>query len=453
MAEQAHELVIVGGGFGGLKVAHSLKRAQVDVTLLDRRNFHLFQPLLYQVATGTLSPANIAAPLRSVLKRYKNVQVLLAEVLDFDIAGRRVLCREGEFSYDTLVVAAGVRHQYFGRDDWEPWAPGLKTVEDATAIRRRILSAFEAAELEDDPERRKPWMTFVVVGGGPTGVEMAGAVGDLARHTLKRDFRRISTPQAQVFLLEGTERILPTFPASLSAKAERSLARLGVTVRTRAMVTEVRSDAVTFRCGDCTQTLAAKTTLWAAGVQASSLGRALAKATGVELDRAGRVKVQPDLALAGHPEIFVIGDLAHVEPSPGRLLPGVAQVALQEGKYVARLIQARLRGQTLPPFEYKDRGNMATIGRNAAVADLGWVRLSGFVGWLIWLFIHLLYIEQYHNRLLILIQWAWSYFTRNRSARLITGVEENSRGCAPLTSEGNDNLRAEGIQSPTRARL
>jgi NADH dehydrogenase len=426
MVERAHRVAIVGGGFAGLKVAHSLKRAAVAVTLLDRRNFHLFQPLLYQVATGGLSPANIAAPLRSVLKRHHNVQVLLAEVLDFDVNGRRVLCREGQFSYDTLVVAAGVRHQYFGRDDWEPWAPGLKTVEDATAIRRRILSAFEAAELEDDLEKRKPWMTFVVVGGGPTGVEMAGAVGDLARHTLKRDFRRIATPQAQVFLLEGAERILPTFPASLAAKAERSLARLGVAVRTRAMVTEVRPDGVTFRCGNGTETIAAKTILWAAGVQASPLGQALAKATGVELDRAGRVKVQPDLSLAGHPEIFVIGDLAHVEPSPGELLPGVAQVALQEGAYVTRLIQARLRGQTLPLFEYKDRGSMATIGHNAAVADLGWLRVWGFLGWLIWLFVHLLYIEQYHNRLLILIQWAWSYFTRNRSARLITGETEGA---------------------------
>ncbi len=426
MVERAHRVAIVGGGFAGLKVAHSLKRVPVAVTLLDRRNFHLFQPLLYQVATGGLSPANIAAPLRSVLKRHRNVQVLLAEVLDFDVTGRRVLCCEGEFSYDTLVVAAGVRHQYFGRDDWEPWAPGLKTVEDATAIRRRILSAFEAAELEDDQEKRKPWMTFVVVGGGPTGVEMAGALGDLARHTLKRDFRRISTPQAQVFLLEGAERILPTFPASLAAKAERSLARLGVAVRTRAMVTEVRPDGVTFRCGNGTETIAAKTILWAAGVQASPLGQALAKTTGAELDRAGRVKVQPNLALAGHPEIFVIGDLAYVEPSPGRLLPGVAQVALQEGAYVARLIQARLRGQTLPPFEYKDRGSMATIGHNAAVADLGWLRVWGFIGWLIWLFVHLLYIEQYHNRLLILIQWAWSYFTRNRSARLITGETEDA---------------------------
>lgn len=302
--------------------------------------------------------------------------------------------------------------------------PGLKTVEDATAIRRRILSAFEAAELEEDPDKRKPWLTFVVVGGGPTGVEMAGAVGELAQHTLKQDFRRIYPPQAKVLLLEGTDRILPSFPPALSAKAAVSLGRLGATVRTGAMVTDVRPDGVTFRCGDRTETIAARTVLWAAGVQASPLGRLLAQATGAELDRSGRVKVLPDLTLPGHPEIFVIGDLAHLEQPAGRLLPGVAQVALQEGAHAARLIQARLLGQTLAPFAYKERGNMATIGRNAAVADLGWLRLSGFLGWLIWLFIHLLYIEQFHNRLLILTQWAWSYFSRNRSARLITGEDE-----------------------------
>ncbi|HLJ93759.1 MAG TPA: NAD(P)/FAD-dependent oxidoreductase [Gemmataceae bacterium] len=426
--EPVHQVVIVGGGFAGLKVAQSLKRVPVHVTLLDRRNFYLFQPLLYQVATGALSPANIAAPLRSVLKRHRNVQVLLAEVLDFDVVNRRVVCREGTFPYDTLVVAAGVRHQYFGHDDWEPFAPSLKTIEDATAIRRRILTAFEEAELEGDAEKRKPWMTFVVVGGGPTGVEMASAIGDLARNTLKRDFRKIATPQTRVVLLEGTEHILPTFPVSLSAKAEQALARLGVTVRTRAMVTDVRADAVTFRDPDgTTETIAAKTILWAAGVQASPLGQALARAAGAELDRAGRVVVQPDLSLKGHPEIFVLGDLAHMEPSAGQLLPGVAQVAIQEGVYVARLIRARLRGQTLPPFEYKDRGNMATVGHNAAVADLGWLRLWGFLGWLLWLFIHLLYIEQYDNRFLILIQWAWSYFTRNRSARLITGETKGLR--------------------------
>jgi NADH dehydrogenase len=424
MVEPAHRVVIVGGGFAGLKAAQSLKRARVRVTLLDRRNYYLFQPLLYQVATGGLSPANIASPLRSILKRHLNVEVLLTEVTDFDVAGRRVLCRERAIAYDTLVVAAGVRHQYFGHDDWERWAPGLKTVEDATAIRHRLLAAFEAAELEDDPEKRKPWMTFVIVGGGPTGVELAGAVGELARHTLQGDFRRIVTSQARVVLLEGGARILPAFPAALAAKAERALARLGVTVRTQALVTDVRADGVTFRCGESTETITARTILWAAGVQASRLGQVLAKAAGVELDRAGRVQVEPDLSVRGHPEVFVIGDLAHVEPSPGQLLPGVAQVALQEGAYVARLIQARLRGQTLPPFAYKDRGNMATIGRNNAVADLGWLRLSGFLGWLIWLFIHLLYIEQFYNRLLILIQWAWSYFTRNRSARLITGETE-----------------------------
>jgi NADH:ubiquinone reductase (H+-translocating) len=418
---ETHKVVIVGGGFAGLKLAQSLKHAPVYVTLIDRRNFHLFQPLLYQVATGVLSPANIATPLRSIVKYQKNVQTFLDEVLDIDVSSRKVLCRNGEFSYDTLVVAAGVRHQYFGHDEWEQFAPGLKTLEDATNIRCRILSAFEAAELEDDPELRKEGMTFVIVGGGPTGVELAGAIGELAQHILKRDFRRISTPQARICLLEGADRILSTFPVSLSSNAEQSLAKLGVTVRTGAMVTDVRADNVTIRCGQSTEIIRAKTIIWAAGVQASPLGETLATATGAPLDRAGRVQVQPDFSLNGHPEVFVIGDLAHMEWAPGHVLPGVAQPALQGAAYVAKLIQARLSGQRLPSFQYKDRGSMATIGRNAAVAQVGRLRFSGFIGCLMWLFIHWLYLDQRQNRILVLLQWLRTYFTGNLSARLITG--------------------------------
>jgi NADH dehydrogenase len=420
MTGQSHQVVIVGGGFGGLKAAQSLKRVPVRVTLLDRRNFHLFQPLLYQVATGGLSPANIAAPLRSVLRRQKNARVLLAEVFDIDVANRRVLLDHGSLPYDTLIVAAGVWHQYFGHPEWEALAPGLKTVEDATGMRRRILAAFENAEREQDPGQRRAWLTFVVVGGGPTGVELAGAVGELAHHTLKNDFRSIDPRAARVVLVEGTERVLPPFPPPLSAKATDALARLGVTVHTGALVTDIRADGVTIQHGGRTETIPTRTVLWAAGVVASPLGKVLAAATGAALDRVGRVKVQADLTLPGHPEILAIGDLAHCEDEQGRPLPGVAPVALQQGRYAARLIAARLRGQTLPPFRYTDYGSMATIGRNAAVADLGWVYLSGFLGWLAWLFIHLLKIDQFHNRLLVLTQWAWSYLTRNRSARLIT---------------------------------
>ncbi len=414
-------VAIVGGGFGGLYTALSLRRAPAGVTLLDRRNFHLFQPLLYQVATGTLSPANIAAPLRSILRRQKNTRVLLGEVIDFDLAGRRVLLSDGEVPYDTLVVAAGSRHHYFGRDDWEPLAPGLKTVEDATEMRRRILLAFEAAEREPDPEKAQAWLTFVVVGGGPTGVELAGAIGEVAHSTLRNDFRNIDTRTARIILLEGADRVLGTFPPDLSAKAAVALHRLGVTVRTGAVVTEVRPDGVTAKCDGRAEAIATRTVLWGAGVQASPLGKALAKAAGVEVDRAGRVFVAEDCSLPSHPEVFVIGDLAHFKGEGGKPLPGVAQVAIQQGRYVARRIVGRLRGEPMTPFRYRDLGNMATIGRNAAVADLGRLRLSGYLAWLTWLFIHLINLVEYQNRLLVLFQWGYSYVTHNRAARLITG--------------------------------
>ena len=412
--------MIVGGGFGGLQAARSLARAPVDVTLVDKRNFHLFQPLLYQVATGALSPANIASPLRAVLKRQKNARVLLGEVAGFDPAKRTVGLKDGEIPYDTLIVAAGAGHHYFGHDEWAKNAPGLKTVEDATGIRSRILGAFEAAELACDAGEVGRWLRFVVVGAGPTGVELAGALAEIARDTLRRDFRFIDPTDAEILLVEGGDRVLPVYPPDLSEKASASLARLGVTVRTRTIVTDIGPRSVTLRSGDGTETIPTRTVLWAAGVQASPLGRVLAEGTGAGLDRIGRVVVAPDLALPGHPEIFVVGDLARFDHQDGGPLPGVAPVAKQQGEYVARLISGRLRGRTLPPFRYRNYGNMATIGRAAAVADLGWVRFSGFPAWLAWLLVHLVNIIEFENRLLALVQWAWNYFTRNRAARLIT---------------------------------
>jgi len=424
-----HHVVIIGGGFGGLQAAINLKRAPVKVTLLDRRNFHLFQPLLYQVATGSLSPANIASPLREVLKRQKNVQVLLAEVCDIDAAHRQVILRDGAIGFDTLIVAAGARDNYFGHEDWEEFAPGLKTIEDATEIRRRILLAFEAAERDLDPERVKALLTFVIVGGGPTGVEMAGALAEIAHDTLKNNFRRINPAEARIILLEGTDRVLPPFPPPLSSKAKASLERLGVVVRTGALVTDLQVNCVTVRHGEQSETIPTHTIIWAAGVQASPLGKALASATGAGLDRGGRVIVQPDMSLPGHPNIFVIGDLANFSHQTGKPLPGVAPPAMQEGRYVAQLIAARLTGKTMPSFVYKDHGSMATIGRAHAVADLGWIRFSGHLAWLTWLFVHLINIVEFQNRIMVLLQWAWNYFTRHRSARLITG-----EGAAPWTA-------------------
>jgi NADH dehydrogenase len=417
----SHRVVIIGGGFGGLAVARSLKRAPVEVTLIDRCNYHLFQPLLYQVATGVLSPANIAGPLRHILKNQKNTRVLLAEATHLDAANRRVILSDGSIEYDTLVVATGATHQYFGHDEWEHYAPGLKTIEDATAMRGRILLAFEAAEREPDPQRRRAWMTFVIVGAGPTGAELAGALGEIANDTLRNDFRDIETSEARIYLIEGTGRVLPTYPESLSASARKMLERLGVTVRTNAMVTNIADGCVTFREGERTEQICARTILWAAGVLASPLGRALETEAGAKLDRAGRVIVETHMTIGGHPEIFVIGDLSNFSHQTGKPLPGVAQPAIQQGHYVAKTIVRRLRGEATPPFHYWDKGNLATLGRAAAVADLNWLRLSGWPAWMIWLFVHLLYIVEFQNRLLILLQWAWLYISYDRSARLITG--------------------------------
>jgi NADH:ubiquinone reductase (H+-translocating) len=398
MSAAPHRVVIIGGGFGGLYAAQQLRKAAVDVTLIDRRNFHLFQPLLYQVATGALSPANIAAPLRGILKRHKNTRVLLGEVQDIDAERRCVLLPWGEVAYDTLIVATGARHQYFGHDrDWEPIAAGLKTIEDATHIRRKVLEAFEVAERTTDPAQGQACLTFVIIGGGPTGVELAGSIGELALYTLRRNFRSIDPATARIFLVEAAERILGSFKPELAARAVHLLGRRGVTVRTGAMVVDVKPERVTLRAGDHTETIEARTILWAAGVQASPLGKALERAS-AKLDRVGRVVVEPDLTVPGHPEILVLGDLAHCKDASGDPLPGVAPVAMQHGRYAARLIAARLKGQAVEPFAYWDKGSLATIGRNAAIADLGWIKLSGFIAWWAWLFIHILYLIHFENR-------------------------------------------------------
>jgi NADH dehydrogenase len=397
------------------------------VTLIDRRNFHLFQPMLYQVATGALSPANIASPLRAILKRQKNVEVQLGEVTGFDVTNRRVLLQDRQIQYDTLIVASGAQDFYFGHPEWERLAPGLKSVEDATEIRRRILSAFEAAEAQDDPELAEAWLTFVVVGAGPTGVELSGAVAELARHTLRPEFRRIDPARAKILLVEGADRALPSYPADLSAHAAQSLERLGVTLRIGETVTDLNSQAVVLRRGNRDETVPARNVFWAAGTRASSLGATLAAATGAATDKGGRIRVDGDCTVAGHPEIFVIGDLACFAHGVEKSLPGVAQVALQQGAYAARLIVARLGGRKLPPMHYRDLGMMATIGRAAAVAQIKKVHLHGHLAWLAWLFVHLMSLVGFENRMLVFIQWAWSYWTRNRSARLITGEEPKPR--------------------------
>ncbi len=418
-----HEVVVIGGGFGGLNSVQGLKGADVHITLVDRRNFHLFQPLLYQVATAALSPGDIASPLRVIFRRQSNVSVLLGEVTGFDLPGRQVLLQDGHLPYDTLVIATGSRHAYFGHDAWERFAPGLKTVEDALDIRRRIFTAYEAAERETDPERRRAWLTFVVVGGGPTGVELAGALREIAALSVRDNYKRVNPDDIQVLLLEMSERVLPPYTPAISLRARQQLERLDVTVRTGAKVTAVDEAAVTIEADGATEVIPTRTVLWAAGVQASPLGRALCAEAGCQTDRLGRVIVNPDLTVPGHDEIFVIGDLAHYAHQGGQPLPGVAPVAMQQGDYVAKAIRARLAGQPVVAFQYRDKGSMATIGRAAAVAQIGPLHLGGYPAWLAWLFVHLLYIVEFENRLLILVQWAWNYFTRNRGARLITGRE------------------------------
>ena len=415
-----HNVVIVGGGFGGLYAAKALKDAPVNVTLIDRRNFHLFQPLLYQVATGGLSPGDIASPLRAVLQRQKNVRVSKDEVIDVVPDAHKIMLKRGEISYDSLVIATGVSHHYFGNEGWDDLAPGLKTIEDALTIRRRILSAFEAAEWATDPAARQAWLTFVIVGAGPTGVELAGALAELAHNTLKDDFRQIDPTEAKIILIEATDRVLPPYPAKLSTDAADALRALGVTVQTDTMVTDITERSVTVKHNEAEENTPARTVLWAAGMKASAMGNILAERTGVELDRAGRVMVEPDLSINKYPDIFVIGDLAHYAHQDGKPLPGVAPVAMQQGRYVARLIKARIQSDTLPAFNYRDKGSLAVVGRNAGVADFGRIRFAGSMAWLAWLFIHIWFLIGYDNKLVVLIQWAWNYFTRKRGARLIT---------------------------------
>jgi NADH dehydrogenase len=419
-------VVILGAGFAGLAAAKALRKAAVRVRVIDRANHHLFQPLLYQVATAALNPSDIAAPIRRIVRSHANTDVLLADVIGVDLEHRRVELADGEVPFDYLIVATGATHSYFGRDDWAMQAPGLKSIEDALEIRRRVLLAFEIAEREQDPALRREWMTFVIVGAGPTGVELAGTLAEVARKTLSRDFRHIDPSEARVILLEGGDRVLPAFAPDLSESARNQLARIGVEVHTRSQVTGIDAEGVWL---GSTQ-IRARTILWAAGVAASPVGRML----GAPLDRAGRVIVNPDLSCPGSPNVFVAGDLCHVMQD-GVPVPGIAPAAMQEGKAAALNVLSRIRGLPTQPFRYRDKGALATIGRAAAVAQIGRAKLSGFLAWLLWLFVHIFFLIGFRNRVLVLIQWAWSYFTYDRGARLIT-----HRAAGPL--QGNASAPA-----------
>ena len=408
------QVLIVGGGFGGLYAARSFRGQPVDVTVVDKRNHHVFQPLLYQVAMAALSPGDIASPIRWILRKQSNVQVLLGEVARIDPGARTAYLTDGAvLTFDYAIVAPGTTHAYFGHDEWRPDAPGLKTLEDALEIRRRVLLAFERAEREPDLARREPLLTFVLIGGGPTGVEMAGAMAEIARHSLARDFRHFNPGSSKIILLEGGPSVLANFPEPLREAARRDLERLGVSVRTGEVVTSVEPGRVRTTKGE----IAAATVLWAAGVAASPLGATL----GVPVDRVGRVLVNPDLTIPGHPHVFVIGDLAAMNGPSGRPLPGVAQVAMQGGAHAARNILRAIEGQPLRPFVYHNLGDMATIGRASAVGDLPWIQLKGLPGWLFWLFVHILNLIGFRNRIVVMVQWAWSYFSYQRAIRLITG--------------------------------
>jgi NADH dehydrogenase len=438
-----HRVVVVGGGFGGLQAVLKLRRLAVEVTLVDRRNFHLFQPLTYQVATGALSPGEIAYPLRAIFKHNRNVHVLMAEVDDFDLEARELRLSPAagvpappRIPYDTLIVSGGSRYSYFGHDEWSDHAAEVKSLESALTVRNRLLSAFEAAEWESDAERRAALLTFVVVGAGPTGVEMAGQIGELARDTLRADFRRIDPRTARILLVEAADRVLTTFPPSLSVKAARSLEKLGVTVLIQRTVVGVDGDGATIEHGGSEpERIPSRTVIWAAGVTASGLATRLAELTGAESDRAGRVTVEPDLTLPGHPEVFALGDMVRVRDAAGgsTILPGVAPVAMQQGRYAAKVVRDRLRSRSTQPFLYRDKGNLATIGRGAAVADIKGFRLSGHIAWITWLVVHLWYLVGFQNRLLVLIRWTSSFVTHGRGARLIT--EPDAEGRSPTLEE------------------
>ncbi|MFO0048676.1 MAG: NAD(P)/FAD-dependent oxidoreductase [Pseudanabaena sp.] len=441
-----HHVVIIGGGFGGLYAAQKLGKSKVPVkvTLIDKRNFHLFQPLLYQVATGSLSPADIASPLRAVLAENKNTSVVMGEVLDIDPQAQVVKLKNHlDISYDSLIVATGVSHHYFGNDQWSEQAPGLKTIEDAINMRRRILSAFEAAEKTHDPKLKEALMNFVVIGGGPTGVELAGTLAELAHRTLSDEFANIDTKQARIILIEGTDRVLPPYHADLSEAAKQSLLKLGVEVKTSAMVTNIEEHVVTIKCGDQVEQIKAQTILWAAGVKASSMGKVLGDRLNAELDRVGRVVVQPDMSIANYPNVYVIGDLANYPHQGDRPLPGVAPVAMQQGEYVAHHIEAKIEEKEPSKFKYWDFGSLAVIGRHEAVADFKFIRLKGWLAWFIWTFVHVYYLIEFDNKLLVMIQWGWNYFTHRRGARIITG-----RYLQVL--EEMEGIRAGGLSLETR---
>jgi len=417
-----HRVLILGGGFAGLVAAQTLKRTDLDITLLDKRNFHLFQPLLYQVATGSLSPAEIAAPIRAVLSHQKNVEVLLGEAVDIDPAAKKVLLADGDaFPYDTLIIATGSQTSYYGNDHWRENAPSLKSIEEATKMRHKLLYAFERAERAETEAEERAWLNFVIVGAGATGLELAGALAEIAHHTLKHDFRRIRPQEARIILMEGGPRVLPPYPEDLSAKAEKLVRNLGVEIMLGAFATNIDAEGVSYRHGETSGTVPARTVFWAGGVTATPFARKVAQRLNAETDRSGRFKVNPDLTLPNHPEIFVLGDLALASDAKGNPLPGVAQVAIQGGRYAGKLIQARLAGRTLPPFKYFNKGDMAVIGRAAAVANIFGIHVSGFIAWFIWLFIHLIYIVEFQSRIIVFIQWGFLYLSFNRSARLITG--------------------------------
>ena len=439
---EKQRVVILGGGFGGLNAAQKLKRAPVDVILIDRRNFHLFQPLLYQVATGSLSPGEIAAPLRGVLSKQKNAQVLLGEAADIDPVGKRVILKDGAtIGYDSLIVSTGSQSSYYGNDGWREWAPSLKSIEEATAIRHKILYAFECAERSNSEEEARAWLTFVIVGAGATGMELAGALAEIANETLKNDFRHINPREARIILMEGGPRVLNAFPEDLSAKAEKLVSRLGVEVTKGVMVTEIDAAGVTYKSGDESKRLAAKTVLWAGGVTTNAFGRKLAERTKAQTDRIGRIKVAPDLTVPGYADIFIVGDLALSLDEEGKPLPGVAQVAIQGGTYAARTIRARAIGERdTKPFHYFNKGDMAVIGRAAAVANIFGCHLSGLPAWVVWLFIHLMYIVEFQNRVLVFIQWGFEYLTFSRGARLITGVAATDSVDKPSVLSNKNNM-------------
>ncbi len=419
-----HKIVILGGGFGGLVAAQTLRRANASVTLVDKRNFHLFQPLLYQVATGSLSPGQVAAPLRAVLSRQKNTEVLLGEAVDLDPVTKKVILRDGGvFPYDSLIIATGSQTSYYGNDAWRAFAPSLKTIEEATAIRHKLLYAFERAERSGSDAEARAWLTFVIVGAGATGLELAGALAEIARETLRNDFRHINPSEARILLLDGAPRVLTAYPEDLSAKAEGLVSRLGVEVLKNAMVNNIDAEGVHYTHNGEDTKLPARTVLWAGGVTANEFGRTVASRTHAETDRAGRIKMLPDLTVPNYPDVFIVGDLALSLDNHGKQLPGVAQVAIQGGRYAARAIEARLKGkQSLAPFHYLNKGDMAVIGRAAAVANVFGVHISGFIAWFIWLFIHLMYIVQFQSRVQVFVEWGFEYLTFSRGARLITGA-------------------------------